>query len=284
MLVFETVPALKAQISSWRQAGRSIALVPTMGFFHQGHATLMRKAAGLADKVVVSIFVNPTQFGPQEDLGAYPRDPERDRAIARANRVDAVFMPGAELMYPPGFDTWVESPSLSRRLCGLVRPAHFRGVCTVVLKLFNLVQPDVAVFGEKDWQQLAVIRRMAGDLDVNVRIEGAPLVREADGLALSSRNSYLTPEERAQAPELYMGLKKACRLYREGERETAALGKAVRDYWAVNFPLGKVDYLHILDGPSLEEVRIADSRSRAVTAVYLGKARLIDNVLLSEND
>jgi pantoate--beta-alanine ligase len=253
-----------------------------MGFFHQGHASLMQKAAKLADVVVVSIFVNPAQFGPREDLVSYPRDPERDRAIALANKVDAIFMPGVELMYPAGFDTWVESPSLSKRLCGLTRPTHFRGVCTVVLKLFNLVQPDLAVFGEKDWQQLTVIRRMVSDLNVDIRIEGGPLVREADGLALSSRNSYLTGEERALAPALYQGLREACRLYQEGEKNAAALRKAVLDYWEEKFSRGKVDYLQILDGPTLEEVRTADSRSRAVTAVYLGKTRLIDNVLLSE--
>ncbi len=281
-MLIQDLAQLRGECAKWRNSGLSIALVPTMGFFHEGHASLMRKAGALADKVVVSLFVNPTQFGPKEDLSSYPRDFERDSALAAANGVDVIFMPSVELMYPEGFDTWVEVPGLAQRLCGLTRPTHFRGVCTVVLKLLNLVAPDVAVFGEKDWQQLAIIRRMARDLNLTPRIEGAPLVREADGLALSSRNSYLTPQERAVAPSFYKGLAQGRALYQSGQRDAAAIKQAISEYWAAHFPQGTVDYLHIIDGPTLEEKTLADDNCRAIAAVYLGKARLIDNISLAE--
>lgn len=271
---------LKSLCREWRRQGLRVGLVPTMGFFHAGHASLMRLARPRVDRLVVSLFVNPSQFGPQEDLAAYPRSPERDAAVAAENGADLLYLPAPESMYPPGYDTWVEVPGLAARLCGLSRPTHFRGVCTVVLKLFNLARPDLAVFGEKDWQQLAVIRRMVRDLNLDVEVLGGPIVREADGLALSSRNSYLTPEERAAAPRFNAGLREGARLYAAGERDPEAIRQAILAYWAVNFPPGRVDYLELADGESLERVSRADAQTRALAAMYLGKARLIDNISL----
>ena len=202
MQIFTNPQELAAQCKAWHRAGDDIALVPTMGYYHQGHEDLMAFARTQAKRLVVSLFVNPTQFGPGEDLEAYPRNAERDADIARSHGADALFMPQPETMYAPDHATWVEVPELSRGLCGLTRPVHFRGVCTVVLKLFMLSAADVAVFGQKDWQQQAIIKRMVRDLNLPVRIETRPTVREADGLALSSRNVYLSPEERAQAPQI----------------------------------------------------------------------------------
>lgn len=271
---------LKSLCREWQRQGLRVGLVPTMGFFHAGHASLMRLARPRVDRLVVSLFVNPSQFGPQEDLAAYPRSPERDEAVAAENGADLLYRPAPESMYPPGYDTWVEVPGLAARLCGLSRPTHFRGVCTVVLKLLNLTRPDLAVFGEKDWQQLAVIRRMVRDLNLDVEVLGGPIVREADGLALSSRNSYLTPEERAAAPRFNAGLREGARLYAAGERDPEALRQAILAYWAGNFPQGRVDYLELADGESLERVSRADAQTRALAAMYLGKTRLIDNISL----
>lgn len=276
-----TADELASSCHSWRTERLRIGLVPTMGFFHAGHASLMRQARGQVDRLVVSLFVNPSQFGPGEDLESYPRDPARDEAVAAENGVDLIYRPAPEEMYPPGFDTWVEVPGLAKRLCGLSRPTHFRGVCTVVLKLFNLARPDLAVFGEKDWQQLAVIRRMASDLNLGLEIQGAPIVREADGLAMSSRNSYLAPDERAAAPAFNAGLREARRLYAAGERNAAALRGAVLAYWAKNFSRARVDYLELVNGSSLEAASLADAETRAVAAVFLGRARLIDNISLA---
>lgn len=273
--------ALKNLCRQWRNDGLSIALVPTMGFFHAGHASLMRQARSRADRLIVSLFVNPSQFGPNEDLDAYPRSRERDEAVAAENGADILYLPTPADMYPAGYDTWVEVPGLSAGLCGLSRPTHFKGVCTVVLKLFNLVRPDLAVFGEKDWQQLAVIRRMAKDLHLDVEVLGGPIVREPDGLAMSSRNSYLTPEERAAAPRFNAGLREGARLYARGERGADVLRGAILDYWAKEFPQARVDYLELVNGDSLEPANLADAQTRAVAAVFLGRARLIDNISLA---
>lgn len=271
---------LKNLCRRWRNDGLKIGLVPTMGYFHDGHASLMRKARPQVDRLVISLFVNPPQFGPGEDLESYPRSRERDAAVAAENGADLIYLPAPAAVYPEGYDTWVEVPGLAARLCGLSRPGHFNGVCTVVLKLFNLVRPDLAVFGEKDWQQLAVIRRMTKDLNLDVDVQGGPIVREADGLAMSSRNSYLTQEERRAAPGFNAGLREGARLYAEGERGAERLRGAVLDYWARNFPQGRVDYLELANGSSLEPVTLADSETRAIAAVFLGKARLIDNISL----
>ena len=265
----------------WRAQGQRLALVPTMGAFHAGHQSLMRAAKASGARVLVSLFVNPAQFGRGEDLAAYPRDPERDVEIARAAGAALLFMPTPNSMYEADHATWVETPELARTLCGLSRPDHFKGVCTVVLKLLLLSQAHLAFFGEKDWQQLIIIRRMVSDLNVPVDIRGCPVVREADGLALSSRNAYLTPEERAQAPQIQAGLRQAQALARLGERAATILCAAVREHWAGHLPLGREDYLKLVHPNSLEEMDAIGDAALMACAVRLGKTRLIDNILLS---
>ena len=264
-----------------RFSGKSTALVPTMGFLHDGHKSLLLAAKNRAEKVILSIFVNPSQFAPGEDLDAYPRDFNRDCEVAESAGVDVVFAPKPEAMYGPDHATWVEAPELARELCGASRPTHFRGVCTVVLKLFNLTLPDVALFGEKDWQQLAIIKAMARDLDLPVKVEGCPIVREADGLALSSRNAYLTEVEREEAPHLFKGLKLAQKLARGGEQNPARLREAIIAYWRENLPSGQVDYLSFVDPAKIIPVKAVHGETLAAAAVKLGKARLIDNLLIS---
>ncbi len=241
----------------------------------------MRRGRALAGKLVVSLFVNPTQFGPGEDFAAYPRDAARDAAVASRLGADLLFAPTPESMYHPDHSTWVEVPDLAAGLCGLSRPTHFRGVCTVVTKLFMLVQPTVALFGEKDWQQLAIIRRMARDLSIPVDVRGVPVVREADGLALSSRNVYLTPEERAQAPHLQKGLALAAGMAAKGETAPADLARAVRAYWAAHMPLGREDYLSFVHPDSLAPATDAATPTLAAAAVRFSRARLIDNLLFA---
>ncbi|MCH5276725.1 MAG: pantoate--beta-alanine ligase [Desulfovibrionaceae bacterium] len=280
MQILSTLPDLSAQAERWRTEGQRIALVPTMGYFHEGHLALMRHARSLAHRVVVSRFINPTQFGPAEDLAAYPRDAGRDIALAGAEGVDALFQPAAEAMYAPDHATWVDVPALSSVLCGVSRPTHFRGVCTVVLKLFHLARPHVAVFGEKDWQQLAVIRRMARDLNVDVDIVGHPIVRESDGLAMSSRNAYLSAEERAQAPGIYRGLLAMAHRVRQGERDAAALLAGLREDLKRDVPSGEPDYLSIVHPDTLQNLTRLDDAALVAVAVRLGRARLIDNLRL----
>ncbi len=269
------------EMQAWSRAqarqGKSVCLVPTMGFFHEGHLSLMRRAATLADRVVVSLFVNPTQFGPNEDLDRYPRDFEHDMALVRQQPVDVVFAPTPELMYLPGYQTEVRVNDLSTHLCGKSRPVHFAGVATVVTKLFNVVLPEVAVFGEKDFQQLAVIRRMVADLNVPVRIVGHPIVREADGLAMSSRNAYLDPANRAAALSLSRGLAKVREAAAGGERAVAVLAEMLESY-IHSFPGTKIDYASFVDGDSLEAVTTVDGKTVLAMAVHIdGKVRLIDN-------
>jgi len=263
-----------------RAQGQRLALVPTMGAHHAGHLSLMRAAKAADARVLVSLFVNPAQFGPGEDLAAYPRDPERDAESARLAGADILFMPDPQDMYLSDHATWVHVPALARTLCGISRPDHFRGVCTVVLKLLLLSQAHLAFFGEKDWQQLAIIRRMTRDLNVPVEIRGCPVVREADGLALSSRNIYLTPEERAQAPQLQAGLQQARELVRRGERSAPVLYAAVREHWIRHLPLGQEDYLSLVHPHSLENLETSGEAALMACAVRLGKARLIDNIHL----
>lgn len=253
-----------------------------MGALHAGHAALIdraRRAAGPGGFVVVSIFVNPAQFGPKEDLARYPRPFARDRRLCAAHGVDLIFHPSAEEMYAADFSTYVEESAVATPLCGTSRPGHFRGVCTVVLKIFNIVRPDAAVFGLKDYQQCAVIRRMVRDLDLPVRILACSTVREADGLALSSRNAYLTPAERAQAPVLRRALLAAEAAWRRGETSAARLRRVLlREIAAA--PLARVDYAEIADGDSLRPVKTAAPKTVMALAVFLGKTRLIDNLLL----
>ena len=270
-----------AEMQQWAGAqalaSQSIALVPTMGFFHEGHLSLMRMAAKLCDLVVVSLFVNPTQFGPNEDLDRYPRDFERDMELVRRERVAVVFAPTPALMYPPGFQTEVRVRDLATHLCGRSRPVHFAGVATVVTKLFNIVQPDVAVFGEKDFQQLAVIRRMVSDLNIPVRIVGHPIVREADGLAMSSRNANLDPANRAAALSLSTGLQLAREKARAGVLATAELTRLVSAH--IHGHTGtEIDYVSFVDSETLEDVAAVDERTVLALAVRIdGRVRLIDN-------
>jgi pantoate--beta-alanine ligase len=263
-----------------RQMPGSVGLVPTMGYLHEGHLSLVRGARGAEDHVVASIFVNPTQFGPQEDYQRYPRDTDRDLAALERERVDVVFMPSVEEMYPEGFDTHVEVERLTEVLEGAHRPGHLRGVTTVVAKLFLIVQPHRAYFGQKDAQQLAVVRRMARDLDMGVEVVGLPTVREADGLAMSSRNAYLSPSEREAAPVLSRSLRLAEDLWREGERDAEAIRERMRALIAAE-PLARIDYVSVADVETLRELETVDGPALVSLAVRIGATRLIDNVGLA---
>ncbi|NLF80782.1 MAG: pantoate--beta-alanine ligase [Clostridia bacterium] len=266
----------------WRAAGESVGLVPTMGYLHAGHLSLIRQARADTGHVVVSIFVNPTQFGPNEDFLRYPRDLDEDKALCEQAGVDVVFTPRAAEMYPENYDIYVEAADLSRRLCGRSRPGHFRGVCTVVLKLWHIVQPHHAYFGQKDAQQFLILERMARDLNIaGLVLHQMPIIREADGLALSSRNVYLSAEERRQAPVLRRALLAAERLYAAGERQAAALLDAMRQELA-QADLAMVDYLEIVDTVYLKPVAEIKGQALVALAVYFGRTRLIDNILLGE--
>jgi len=258
-------------------AGKTISLVPTMGFFHEGHLRLMKLAAKQCDLVVVSLFVNPTQFGPNEDLDRYPRDFERDMALVGQEKVAAVFAPTPDLMYPQGFQTQVAVSNLATHLCGQSRPGHFAGVTTVVAKLFNIVQPEVAVFGEKDFQQLAIIRRMVRDLNIPVKIVSHPIVREADGLAMSSRNANLDPANRAAALSLSTALQLAREWAAQGQTSVAELTRILESH-ILSFAGTAIDYVSFVDFETLEPMTTADDRTVLALAVRIdGKVRLIDN-------
>lgn len=281
MQILSSAQALADCCRSWHKEGKTIALVPTMGYYHEGHMSLMDKARTLADKVVVSLFVNPTQFGPNEDYASYPRDMERDAAIAREHGADLLFTPTPDELYAPDAGTWVEVPEMGQLLCGISRPIHFRGVCTVCTKLFLLSQADYAVFGNKDWQQQAIIRRMVRDLFIPITIVGVPIARAEDGLALSSRNVYLTEEERAQAPEIHKGLVYAKTMVELGETRANVLKEAVLRRWASTLPLGRLDYLQVIDSASLSLVEEITGPATMACAIKMGKARLIDNIQLN---
>ncbi len=267
-------------VRRWRrEAGGSVGLVPTMGYLHAGHMSLVERACAENDRVAVSIFVNPAQFSPREDLSTYPRALDRDLDLLRAAGIDLVFTPDAATIYPPGFDTWVEPGAIATVLEGAARPGHFRGVCTVVLKLFTIVQPQRAYFGRKDAQQLRVIQRMVADLNLPVDVIPMPIVREAEGLALSSRNSYLSIEERRAALALSRGLHAAEALWRGGEHGAAALRAAVLDI-IQDEPLASIEYVSLADGETLTELNAAQTGALLSLAVRIGKTRLIDNVVL----
>lgn len=262
-----------------RDAGMTIGFVPTMGYLHEGHLSLIRGAREESDITVLSIFVNPTQFGPDEDLDKYPRDIERDESMAKKEGVDYLFYPAPGTMYSPDFQTYVTVERVTRSHCGVSRPVHFRGVATVCTKLFNIVVPHRAYFGQKDYQQCVVIRTMARDLNMNLEIRVLPTVREADGLAMSSRNAYLEPEERKQAVCLYESLQLAEEMARAGERDARKIVSAVRDHIGAR-PAAQIDYVSIVNPDTLEEVEILDKEAVALLAVFFGKARLIDNAIL----
>ena len=282
MRVVTSVSEARAVLDAARARGETVALVPTMGALHEGHLSLIRAARAENDVVVVSIFVNPTQFGPKEDLERYPRDLDRDRGLCEDAGADLIFSPPAEEMYPRGFSTWVEVEGLTDGLCGRSRPGHFRGVCTVVTKLLSICSPERAYFGEKDAQQLAVITRMVRDLDLRVAVVTCPTVREADGLAMSSRNARLTPEERAQASTLYRALGTAKDLVEAGERDPAALQDALRVVLA-EADLGEVDYVEIVRADDLTPVTVIEGTCLIAVAVKFGGSgtRLIDNIRVS---
>jgi pantoate--beta-alanine ligase len=264
---------------AWRQQHQSIAFVPTMGFFHEGHLSLMRYARGKGDRLVVSLFVNPTQFGPNEDLDRYPRDPERDAALAREVGVDVLYTPTAGLMYPEGYQTYITVEEVSRGLCGSFRPGHFRGVATVVLKLFNQVLPHLAVFGEKDYQQLVVIKRLVADLNLPVEVVGRPIVREADGLAMSSRNTYLNPQQRQAALCLFKALTWAKDAAASGEnRADKIIPEVVKMIDSTKHT--ELNYAVLVDPDTLQSVDTIQGSARLAVAARVGDTRLIDNILL----
>lgn len=276
MKIITKIQGVRQQVKVWKQAGFSVGFVPTMGYLHEGHASLIKKAHAENDKVIVSDFVNPMQFGPSEDLASYPRDIERDSKISEAAGADCIFHPDADEMYFPDFSSFVDMTQLTEELCGKSRPIHFRGVCTVVSKLFNIVNPDRAYFGEKDAQQLAVIRHMVQDLNFDVEVVGCPIIREDDGLAKSSRNSYLSSEERQAAVVLNTSLNQIRNKIQAGEHNVATLLTTLSQQISSE-PLAKIDYLEIVDSRSLKPVTEINDDILVAIAVYIGKTRLIDN-------
>lgn len=279
MRVIERIKEMQEWSERERCAGKRIAFVPTMGFLHDGHLELVRDGRKRGDRLVVSIFVNPTQFGPQEDFAAYPRDFERDRKLLDQGGTDILFYPASSEMYPDGYRTYVEVEKLSHFLCGAFRPGHFRGVTTVLVKLFSIVRPHVVVLGAKDYQQLRIACRMVEDLNFAIEVVGYPTVREEDGLAMSSRNAYLNQEERRAALSLSRSLKKAEALVLEGERESRRIVEVVRSEIDKE-PLARLEYVQVCDPESLEEVERIDGNAVLALAVRVGRARLIDNALL----
>ena len=279
MVVIENISEMQRWSEAERRQGRRIALVPTMGALHDGHLSLVRDAKKRGDRVVVSLFVNPTQFAPLEDFAGYPRDFERDRRLLDAEGVHVLFHPAVKEMYPEGFAAGIEIRELSEPLCGAARPGHFRGVATVVAKLFNVVRPHVAIFGCKDYQQLQIIRRLARDFNFDVGVIGHPTVREADGLAMSSRNAYLDPQERKAALCLYRALRGAEEIVRRGERRAAAIVAGARGEIARE-ALARIEYVSLCDPESLREIDLLQDAALLALAVRIGKARLIDNMIL----
>ena len=278
MEIIERIKEMKTFSSKARQEGKTIAFVPTMGFFHEGHLNLMREGRKRCDLVIVSLFVNPTQFGPSEDFQKYPRNFERDRKMAEEVGVDLLFAPLSKEMYPPDHQTVVRVEKVTRGLCGRSRPTHFQGVATVVTMLFNIVMPHIAIFGEKDFQQLATIRQMVKDLHMDVEIIGMPTVREADGLAMSSRNIYLRPEERQAALSLHRSLKRAEQLLQKGERKAEKILKEMEGI-VLSEPLIKIDYVQVCNPTTLEDLIEIEGDVVIALAAYVGKTRLIDNLI-----
>ena len=276
MEILSSINETRRQIKHWKQCGCSIGFVPTMGYLHEGHQSLIIKSAEQNDKTVVSIFVNPTQFSPSEDLSSYPRDFEADAAMCEKSGVDLIFAPTPEEIYPDGCCTFVDMDKVTKTLCGTSRPTHFRGVCTVVNKLFNITLPDRAYFGQKDAQQLAAIKRMVKDLDMDLEIIGCPIVREPDGLAKSSRNAYLSPEERQAARVVSRAVFEGERLVKSGERDAEKIIAAMKEIIAAE-PMAKIDYVEVVDGQTIEKIALLQGSVLAAVAVFIGKTRLIDN-------
>ncbi|MCF7804571.1 MAG: pantoate--beta-alanine ligase [Candidatus Marinimicrobia bacterium] len=281
--VIKSVKTMQRRSASLQQAGHTIALVPTMGFLHEGHLSLVDIARGKGDTVVMSIFVNPTQFGEGEDFEDYPRDFERDLSLAMDRGVDVIFWPGADDMYPENFSTHVEVKNLTEHLCGASRPGHFQGVTTVVAKLFNIVQPDIAIFGQKDAQQGFVLKRMIRDLNFPIDIVLGPIIREEDGVAMSSRNTYLSEEEREQALSLYQGLQTAKKKVESGEVDSNIIIDKIRSVIEPN-PDVEIDYIEVTDTENLSPVETIEGQVLIAVAAYVGTTRLIDNIIVSNNE
>ena len=281
MEIVSTVKEVRDRVKAWKKEGKQVGLVPTMGYLHEGHKSLIDKAVAENDAVVVSVFVNPMQFGPTEDLASYPRDLEADAKLCEAAGASLIFHPEPEEMYKDGFCSFVDMNGLTNALCGLSRPVHFRGVCTVVNKLFNIVQPDKAYFGEKDAQQLAVIKRMVTDLNMDIEIVGCPIIREADGLAKSSRNTYLSPEERKAALVLSRSVFLGEKMVKEGERDCKKVIVAMTEEIEKE-PLAKIDYVKIVDLSTMQQIDTIEHGILAAMAVYIGKTRLIDNFMIED--
>jgi pantoate--beta-alanine ligase len=280
MDVIHTVEDMRAWACQQTMSGRRVGFVPTMGYLHEGHLALLRFARARCDALVLSIFVNPTQFGPSEDFEAYPRDEPGDLALARSSGVDVAFLPAVDQIYPPGYRTFIEVESLQDGLCGRSRPGHFRGVCTVVARLFRIVSPHEAFFGEKDAQQLRIIRRMVVDLEIPVAVVGHPTVREPDGLAMSSRNVYLGSQERAQAPALYRSLRAARERVEHGEGDVGAILAEVKAAIEREAPLARLEYVEAVEDETLRPVGRLEGRVLLAVAARFGRARLIDNIVL----
>ncbi|MGO5086101.1 pantoate--beta-alanine ligase [Oscillospiraceae bacterium LCP25S3_F9] len=279
MKVVNAINEVRETVKAWRKQGLTVGLVPTMGYLHEGHASLIARASKENDRVVVSDFVNPIQFAPNEDLASYPRDIDRDAKVCEENGADIIFHPTPEEMYHKNFSTFVDITGPSEELCGKSRPIHFRGVCTVVSKLFLIVSPDRAYFGQKDAQQLAVIKRMVRDLNFDIEIVGCPIIREADGLAKSSRNTYLSPEERKAAVILHKALEKGKELVLNGEKSSKVIIDTVTQ--VINSePLAKIDYVQVVDFPNIKVVEDINGDILTAVAVYIGKTRLIDNFII----
>ena len=279
MKIVSTIKEVKEIVSGWKKQDLSVGFVPTMGYLHEGHGSLIAKARENNDKVVVSIFVNPMQFGPSEDLASYPRDLEKDSAFCESLGADLIFHPEPSEMYTDSFCSYVDMSVLTEELCGLSRPVHFRGVCTVLTKLFNIVQPDRAYFGQKDAQQLAVVKHMVEDLNMNLAIIGCPIVREEDGLAKSSRNTYLSEEERKAALILSKTIFMGQKMVEEGETDAAKLVEAMKANIQTE-PLAKIDYVKAVDGLTMQQIPEIKSPALVAIAVYIGKTRLIDNFIV----
>lgn len=278
MNIVKTISEVRNEVKNWKKQGLSVGLVPTMGYLHEGHKSLIDRACRENDKVVVSVFVNPTQFGPGEDLATYPRDIQRDAALCEDAGAALIFNPEPEEMYFDDFHTYVTMESLSDELCGKTRPIHFRGVCTVVSKLFHIIAPDRAYFGQKDAQQLAIIKRMVRDLNFDIEIVGCPIVREADGLAKSSRNTYLNPEERNAALVLSRAVRLGQELIQNGERNADVIVEKMKQLIEEE-PLAKIDYVQAVDAASIQPVAEIKGTVLVAMAIYIGKTRLIDNFI-----
>lgn len=279
MQIATTINEVRTQVKAWKKEGLSVGFVPTMGYLHEGHGSLISRARKENDKVVVSIFVNPMQFGPGEDLESYPRDLDKDSAYCESLGADLIFHPEPEEMYTEGFCSYVDMSVLTEELCGLSRPVHFRGVCTVVNKLFNIVQPDRAYFGQKDAQQLAIIKRMVQDLNMDLEIIGCPIVREEDGLAKSSRNTYLSEEERQAALVLSRAVKLGQELVAGGETDAKKIVSEMRALIEKE-PLARIDYVKAVDGLTMQQIDTVKKPMLVALAVYIGKTRLIDNFIV----